>query len=328
MNNSTVRFAALLCLISLGSSAAVSPEEKSGRRVAVKAAIVGDAANATVRFTVTNHGRDEIVKGGLGINTNRIVLLYPSGKVTDGNTIVDVFPPGRQEMMQPGESVTWEKPLSSIRDAVTEAGHYRMYWEFSGVRSEELGFTQDKPRALPKGAPRVREFDQSTPKAALLTLFRATEAGELAGLDALHADKANRAEGDVHNAFVARILAMTGLKDHAKARFGKSAFLDLKIDSDNATVGAIDRATVTCPPHFDEAMVELANRRYRVIRDRDRWRVSAANFLSNGKPDLAEFERRTQAIRQTTEEINTRQYRSADEALRVLRKRIDPNPSA
>src|SRR5215207_7378660 len=98
MNKTGFRYATLLCcLMGIGLSAAISPEEESGGRVAVKAAIVGDAANATLRFTVTNHGRDAIDKGALGVNTNHIALLFPSGKVSDGITIVDVFPPGRQE---------------------------------------------------------------------------------------------------------------------------------------------------------------------------------------------------------------------------------------
>jgi hypothetical protein len=210
-----------------------------------------------------------------------------------------------------------------------------VYFEYSGVRSNEVLVRRTAPRPARvndrPGAHPQPLLDHATPRSTLKMLMLGLDSGQLPAVTgALHAPQGDEAQQRVHGLLVQRAMATGTFVDHVEHKFGKAAAegAALKLEANEDTFRAIDAATVAYPPYFDTASLDVLGRPYRLVRDGNAWLVSASSIFGNDERRMAEFSRRTEAIRQTADEISRKQYTSVQQAIRKLRERVDPKPTA
>jgi hypothetical protein len=305
--------------------------------VVADVAVVADAAVPTLAFHVRNVGEIPVDRDSLFWGRNSLVVLTPSGRITGtGTRIADDFGAAKRRVIEPGDSASWEAKLAELGfwNVESEAGAYRVYWEYAGVKSNELllllkfeGPIDERLRER-----RAEDPHDGTPKGAVRALLLGLDRGDAPAVSGtLHAPQGDRAQAKVQGRFIQRMMAAARFADMSAFKFGKeaAAAAPLKLEATDERLRALDGADVKFPPYFETATIELPGMRYHLVRDGG-WLVSAATFLKRADADarLATFERRTEAVRNTADEISTGTYKTIEDALRKLRERLGPAPTA
>lgn len=300
-------YLAMLLLLGVAAGAGTGP---SAPDVELEVAIAVDAP-ATLLFSVTNDDPEPVLKGELGVNTNKIVTLHANGAVTAGMTIAEIRDAPR-EMIDPGETVEWRW---NIPAAQLQPGTSRLYWDFGGKRSREIAlFRPHHDGEVPHRA--------GTPTEVLKQFYRALD-GEVTALGpSLFVNDAVAAEVAVQRVLFRRAMACRRLRERATRRFGAAAVEGWALEATASTFNAIDDAEVRYPPYFDSCEVFIGRVPLKLVREEEHWRVAGTNFTQDGRPH-PEIDRRTTVIEAVSMEIENGEYNSFRAAARALWQRLE-----
>lgn len=269
----SIAVAAILIATAVTAASAGPPEMKPRPEVELQVTASAptdvdedrDHENTNLEFVVKNVGTTDVVRGELGINTNKICILGPRGAVTMQQMIVDVFdrnyhPP----VIRPGESVTWDWkwPIGRM-----DEGSYRLYWDFGGVRSNELKLVIDHappPENPPQPDWRVwPTHNQATPVDAVKMLLNGLD-GDLGSIGVLTYLGKRRSdppglqtdlERKVAGLVVRRSMKTGSLRSAITDKFGKAIGKEWRNAGTDIVIKEIERAAIIYPPYFDEALM-------------------------------------------------------------------------
>lgn len=318
--------ACFICIVLWPALLAVGQDD--GKIVATLGVRI-DGANPGLLFNVVNAGVKPIPKDPLGYNSNRVVVLTPAGYVVAGVTIADTF--GRERpMIAPGEQVSWEQSFDEVlRSPVFgEAGQYRMYWEYAGVKSREIVLVRREPSKenrpfAPKEDP---QGPSGTPRGAFVAFLRSLDETAVHPGFAVTIDPDDPTQAALLDAFVRRAMRMGQLMqkiDIEKLPAGADP-PDWRIEATPEAVAAIEQASQTFPEYFNECTLKGRHFSVRLVRDRGKWNVRVADlapFL-----DRAAFDRTTAVIAEMYSEVDDGKYATAAAVAAALREKLKDHP--
>jgi hypothetical protein len=209
-----------------------------------------------------------------------------------------------------------------------------MYWECSGVRSKICLLRReaaDKADGVPRAAqPPPTRGNPATPRTSLASAVRALDDGDLDALTSvLWADEKDSFANAAVDALSFRVLAVRKLRQALRHKFDEDLPRGWALEATDERLVAFAAARVTfASPYFEEALVEVFGRSYRIVRDGRRWLVDAPSLFPKGPADVGAMKQRTDALADTADEITAGKFETAKEALRTLSNRLDAQPSA
>jgi hypothetical protein len=283
-----------------------------------------------LHMNVVNSSAKEIPDYPLNYNGNRVVALTPGGYVVTRGAIADVFD-RKQPMIPPGERRSWEQSFDDLLrlPEFAEAGSYRLYWEYAGVKSREITLIRREPsKDNPPFAPKVDPRDTPpTPRAALVAFLRMLDETAVHPGFALHMDPNDVRDVVLRDTFQRRATRMGQLLHEIELKKLPAGddLPDWRIEATPEVVTAIDKASQTFSEYFQECTLTGRDFSVRLFRDRNVWKIHVADVAPY--IDFPAFDRITTAIDAVATEVRRGRYATASEAAAALRQAMEENPN-
>jgi hypothetical protein len=317
MNHTVCVIILASCCVAAGPS--TMPAENTTQLRLVVATVL-DTKTPSIRFTALNIGPAAVPEIIFGHRRNWVVVLLPSGAVTQYH--MDVDPEIATEQIAPGDTQSWDfgySELPMISEETRASGEYRLYWQYAGVRSNEIIFVRTKADPLFRPKRLGPLADSQTPADVVCGVCEAldghvpvnVESGELGS---------PLAEA-VERTLLFRFGAVLQLRSALQQRFGRDADQKFKLESANAALRTVRDARLDFGPYFTTVTVRL-DPPIRLVRTDERyWRLAASNFVSDGavRPEIGVG---TELINTATSDVAAGKFASASDAIASIEKQL------
>lgn len=303
---------------------------QSDRGIIVTLAITIDGAKPGLLFNVVNSSDKAIHDDALNYNGNQIVVLTPGGYVVTRGTIADVFDRNKRALIPPGEQRSWEQPFEELLrlPEFAEAGRYRLYWQYWGVKSREIVLVRREPsKENPPYAPTYdRQEPPGTPRATFVAFLRSLDETAVHPGFALHGEPNDPAQVALSDVLARRAMRMGQLLHQVEIKKLPAGPVppDWRIEATPHAVSAIEKASQTFSEYFGECTLDGKDFSVRLVRDRGRWIVRVADLVP--LVDRATFDRTTEIITKMWSEVDDGKYATAAAVAAALRERLKAHP--